>query len=238
MIGTGPGDLAHLTPHAKKALEESEVVVGYNYYLTLLKPLLENKKILGSGMKREIERGHMALKEANTGKTVAVISSGDPGVYGMAGVIWELIKTTGSSLEVEVVPGVTAATAAAALLGAPLMHDFAVISLSDLLTPWETIKKRIEAAAVADFVTVIYNPKSIKRTHQIEFLRETFLKHRDPHTPVGIVKNAYRPEQEIILANLHNFTQQNIDMFSIVVIGNAQTYQFNDKLITPRGYRL
>ncbi len=200
--------------------------------------MLANKKILGSGMRREIERGNMALEEAKAGKTVAVISSGDPGVYGMAGVIWELIKASKTSLEVEVIPGVTAATAAAALLGAPLMHDFAIISMSDLLTPWETIKKRIEAAAVADFVTVIYNPKSTKRTHQIEFLQETFLKHRDPQTPVGIVKNAYRPEQEVVTAVLQNFTKQNIDMFSIVVIGNSQTYQFGDKLITPRGYRL
>lgn len=230
--------MAHLTPHARKALEESEVVVGYNYYLSLLAPLLENKQILGSGMRREIERGHMALAEAIAGKTVAVISSGDPGVYGMAGVIWELIKTTGSSLEVEVIPGVTAATAAAALLGAPLMHDFVVISLSDLLTPWKTIEKRIEAAAVADFVTVIYNPKSVKRTHQIEFLQETFLQHRALHTPVGIVKNAYRTEQEIILTDLQNFTRQSIDMFSIVIIGNSQTYKYKDKLITPRGYRL
>lgn len=239
-MGIGPGSLEDMTPRARQAIETADIVVGYTTYITLINALLENKKLIGTGMMQEIERCQMAVDEARTGKKVAVVSSGDPGIYGMAGLILELVMKlpeTGRP-EVNVIPGISAVGAAAAILGAPLMHDFAVISLSDLLTPWELIKKRAEMAAAGDFVIAVYNPKSKKRVTQIEEIRRIVLAYRPGSTPVGIVHQASRPGENMALSSLDKFTEMPIDMFSLVIIGNSQTYIAGNRMITPRGYRV
>ena len=240
MVGIGPGSLIDMTPRARQAIENAEVIVGYDTYLNLIQDLLAGKATIGTGMMQEIDRCQAAVEQAMSGKQVAVISSGDPGVYGMAGLVLELVGKYPAALqpEVAVIPGISAVSAAAAVLGAPLMHDFAVISLSDLLTPWEVIEKRIAMAAAGDFVIAIYNPKSIRRTSQIEAVREITLKHRGPNTPVGIVHHATRDKEDMTLSTLDDFTNEHIDMFSLVLIGNSQTYIADGKMITPRGYRL
>ncbi|KYZ76865.1 cobalt-precorrin-3B C(17)-methyltransferase [Anaerosporomusa subterranea] len=229
-----------MSPRARKAIESADVVVGYDTYLKLATEVIGNKETFGSGMMQEIERCQAAVDLALNGKNIAVISSGDPGIYGMAGLILELAMQHSSDIrpEVTVIPGISAVSAAAALLGAPLMHDFAVISLSNLLTPWEVIRKRVEMAAAADFVIALYNPKSVKRVTQIEEVREILLQHRPATTPVGIVHHATRPEEKQVIATLDNFTQEFIDMFSLVIIGNSQTVVREGRMITPRGYQL
>ena len=240
MVGIGPGSLEDMTQRAVSAIKTADLIVGYNTYLKLVDELLADKEIFGSGMMQEIDRCQAAVDAAAAGKTVAVISSGDPGIYGMAGLVLELAgKLPESSRpEVEVVPGISAVGASAALLGAPLMHDFAVISLSDLLTPWELIKKRAAMAAEGDFVIAIYNPKSTKRVSQIEEVREIVRKHRPASTPVGIVHHASRSQQQTVISDLDNFTKEHIDMFSLVIIGNSQTRIMDGKMVTPRGYQL
>lgn len=225
---------------ARRTIEEAEVVVGYKTYIELIRPLLEGKEVLSSGMTKEVDRSRTAIDRALAGDRVVVVSSGDPGVYGMAGIVLELLEKEGLTgrIDVEVVPGITSATAAAASLGAPLMHDFAVISLSDLLTPWEVIEKRLELAAAGDFVTVLYNPVSKKRTEQIKTARDIFLKHKSGSTPVGIVRNAKRAGEEVVISDLENFLNHSIDMFSVVIIGNRQTYRSDFFMLTPRGYRI
>lgn len=199
---------------------------------------MQGKEVVGNGMTKEVERCRQALQLAAAGKKVVVVSSGDPGIYGMAGLILELAQAQNLSDEVDfaVVPGVTAANAGAAVLGAPLMHDFCTISLSDLLTPWELIEERIEAAAKADFVIVIYNPKSHKRTKQILRARELVLKYRSANVPVGVVKNALRAGQEFWISDVEHFIELPIDMFTIVIVGNSQTKVANGRMVTPRGY--
>lgn len=187
-------------------------------------------------MMKEVERGRQALELAAQGRTVALVSGGDPGIYAMAGLVFELARRGNSPVDIEVVPGIAALNACAARLGAPLMHDFAAISLSDLLTPWEMIEKRLKAAAAADFVTVLYNPKSKRRTWQIEQAREIFLKERKPDTPVGIVTAATRPNEKITLTTIAGLADCEIGMQSTVIIGNSQSYTWNNLLITPRGY--
>lgn len=236
MVGIGPGDLSLLTFQARKALTEAEVIIGYSTYLELIQPLLEGKETVSSGMMKEVDRAKKAVELALQGKKVVVVSSGDPGVYGMAGLVMEIALPLG--VQIEVIPGVTAANAAAAVLGAPLMHDFAVVSLSDLLTPWELIEKRLQAAGAGDFIVVLYNPASKKRKKQIKRTKEILLLYREPETPVGIVKNLYREGQEVIISDLENMLEQDIDMFTTVVVGNSQTYPMGDQLITPRGYDL
>ncbi len=231
----GPGGSDFLTPRAQAALDEAQVIIGYKTYLGFIKDLLGDKQVIGSGMRKEIDRARQAVQLARQGQVVAVVSSGDPGVYGMAGIILELAA---DSVPVEVVPGVTAATSAAAVLGAPLMHDFAVISLSDLLTPWETIARRLQAAAQADFIIVLYNPKSKGRETQIARARDIILAHRHPQTPVGIVRNAKRGGEQKVLAILGNMLNEDIDMFSTVVIGNSQTRIEHGYMVTPRGYSI
>lgn len=240
IIGTGPGDLEHLSHRALRALAEAEVVVGYKTYVGLISPLLEDKEVVSTGMTREIERCMLAIDRARQGTVVALVSSGDPGVYGMAGPALELLARQGAlgEIEVEIIPGVTSATAAAASLGAPLMHDFVVISLSDLLTPWEIIEKRLEFAARGDFVVVLYNPASHKRTRQIQVARGILLAHKSPQTPVGIVRNAEREGEEIVLTTLDRMLEYRIDMFAIVIVGNSHTYRTGDYLVTPRGYHV
>lgn len=240
MVGIGPGHAIGLTLEARQALEQAEVVAGYHTYLDLIPELITGKNVIGSGMMQELERCEAAVEKAKSGSRVAVISSGDPGIYGMAGLILELVVKLPESLqpEVRIIPGVSAVGSAAAALGAPLMHDFAVISMSDLMTPWELIEKRVKAAAEADFVIAIYNPKSIRRTEQIEKVREIVLQHRPASTPVGVVRSVSRPDQEVVITTLDRFTEERIDMFTTVIIGNTQTFRYGKYMITPRGYAL
>lgn len=221
-------------------LKESQIIAGYRTYLDLIPEYLDGKEVIGTGMMQEVERCEAALREAIAGKTVSVVSSGDSGVYGMAGLVLELALELEPEERplVEIIAGISAVNGAAALLGAPLMHDFAVISLSDLMTPWEVIEKRIQMAAEGDFVTSFYNPKSKKRTWQIEKVQEIFLTHRNPETPVGIVRQAYREGQSVVLSTLAEFTKEEIDMFSLVMIGNSRTFSKDGFMVTPRGYTI
>lgn len=240
VVGIGPGSFDHMTPKALAAITDANVIVGYNTYIKLIEKILAEKKVIGTAMMQEIERCKLAIQAAVNGENVAVISSGDSGIYGMAGLILELVMQQEKSLrpEVKIIPGISAVNASAAILGAPLMHDFAVLSLSDLLTPWELIKKRAELIAQGDFVVALYNPKSIKRVNQIQEIREIMLKYKAPTTPVGIVHSATREEEAVILSDLEHFTQEHIDMFSLVIIGNSKTYIEDQYMITPRGYQL
>ncbi len=225
---------------AYRLLQQVEVVIGYKTYIELISELLSaDQEIIKSKMTEEVERANQVIDLARKGKSVAIISSGDPGVYGMAGLILEVReKRRLVELEVEIVPGITAASAAAASLGAPLMHDYAVISLSDLLTPWEVIEGRLKKAARADFVAALYNPKSSRRTEQIEIARDIFLEYRDSTTPVGIVRSAKRGSEEVTITSLADMLEEKIDMLTTVIIGNSESYQSSNFLITPRGYQL
>ncbi len=225
---------------AYRLLQQVEVVIGYKTYIELISELLSaDQEIIKSKMTEEVERANLVIDLARKGKSVAIISSGDPGVYGMAGLILEVReKRRLAELEVEIVPGITAASAAAASLGAPLMHDYAVISLSDLLTPWEVIEGRLKEAARADFVAALYNPKSSRRTEQIEIARDIFLEYRDSTTPVGIVRSAKRGNEEVTITSLADMLEEKIDMLTTVIIGNSESYQSSNFLITPRGYQL
>lgn len=234
VVGLGPGDREHMTLRALHALEEADIVIGYSTYINLIEDIIAEKTVISSGMTKEIERAKEAVDLASTGKKVAVISSGDPGIYGMAGIVLEI---SGDKVQVEIIPGVTAATAAAAALGAPLMHDFAVISLSDLLTPWNKIMTRLEAAALGDMVIILYNPKSKGRENHIETAREIILWHRAPETPVGLVRNAKRGAEQVTITTLGQMLNHRIDMLTTVIIGNSETSIENGKIITPRGYQ-
>ncbi|WP_224983540.1 cobyric acid synthase [Geomonas agri] len=239
VVGIGPGGLNHMTFEARQAIEDADVIVGYQAYLDFIQPLLAGKILYSSGMMREVERCSQALTIAATGKTVALVSSGDAGIYGMAGLALELADEPDapSDVEVVVVPGVSAVQAAASVLGAPLMHDFAVISLSDLLTPIDKIRQRLRAAAEADFVVALYNPRSKGRTTQIEEAAAILIAARGPQVPVGIVRNACRDGEERIITTLGEMLNHPIDMFSIVIIGNASTRLCKDgRIVTPRGY--
>ncbi len=240
LIGLGPGDRAQRTFQAEEALERSAVIVGYQRYLALLGPRPVGQRIISSEISQEVDRAEQALDLAAAGKVVALVSGGDVGVYAMAGVVFEVLAKRGwqpgERLDIEVIPGVSAAQAAAALLGAPLMHDFACISLSDLLTPWEQIATRLDKAAQADFVLCLYNPASQRRTWQLRQAHKILLRHKDAHTPVGIVANAYREGQNIALTNLGQMLEHTIDMRTVVVIGNAETFILGDRMVTPRGY--
>lgn len=234
VVGIGPGLHEHMTNAARVAIEKSDVIVGYSTYLNIIEDIIKDKEIDSSGMKKETDRCKRAIEYAMTGKTVAVVSSGDPGVYGMAGLVLELAE----DMDVEIVPGVSAANAAASALGAPLMHDYCVISLSDLLTDWELIKRRLEAAGMGDFVVALYNPKSIKRVEHIEVAREIMLKHKKADTPVGIVQNARREGERVVVTTLEDMLSHEIDMFTTVIIGNGNTYVKDGKMVTPRGYKI
>lgn len=257
IVGTGPGSVEHITPYAQKAIRNSDVIVGYGTYLGLIKELIKDKEILSTGMTQEIDRCKKAVELAMSGRTVSVISGGDPGIYAMAGLVFELLKDRNalcvmryasknrnasrvthhvSRVDVEVIPGISALNACAAKLGAPLMHDFASISLSDRLTPWDLIEKRLDAAAKADFVIILYNPKSKGRAEHIDRARKIILKCRKPETPVGIVKGAMREDERIIITDLKNMLEHDIDMQTTVIIGNSQTFVWDNRMITPRGY--
>ncbi|MEL6382644.1 MAG: precorrin-3B C(17)-methyltransferase [Cyanobacteria bacterium J06626_18] len=240
LVGTGPGSLDQITPAAKAAIAQADAVVGYGLYVDLIRPLLRPGQIVEAmPITQEQQRADRAISLANWGLSVAVISSGDCGIYAMAGLVFETLQAQGWDSQhpaVESFPGITALQAAAARVGAPLMHDFCAISLSDLLTPWSVIEKRLRAAAEADFVMALYNPKSQKRTEQIAIAQRLLVQHRSPETPVAIVQSAYRPSERIILTTVAAMLNQPIDMLTILIIGNESTRFYKGKLITPRGY--
>ncbi|MFQ5688573.1 MAG: precorrin-3B C(17)-methyltransferase [Candidatus Scalindua sp.] len=238
MVGIGPGNPEHLSVKAVEALKGSDCVIGYKTYINLIKELVEGKEVISSGMHAEVERATLAIEKAESGKVVSVISSGDPGVYGMAGLILEVAGNGKRKVDVEVVPGIPSENAAAALLGAPLMHDHVTISLSDLLTPWDVIEKRIDLAAEGDFVVVLYNPKSSERKWQIEKTIEILLSKKHSDTPVGIVKSAMRDEQSIVITTLGEVLEHSIDMTTILIIGNSTTFVYDNYMITKRGYKV
>ncbi|MBQ9669741.1 MAG: precorrin-3B C(17)-methyltransferase [Prevotella sp.] len=237
IAGIGPGSREDITPAVVEAVATADVVVGYKYYFQFITPYIKNGcECIDTGMKRERERAAQAFEMAVSGKTVVVISSGDAGIYGMAPLVFEMCKERGEDVEIDVLPGISAFQKAASLLGAPIGHDLCIISLSDLMTPWSIIERRINAAATGDFVTAIYNPKSNGRYWQLYRLRELFLKERSADTPIGIVRQAGRPEQTVTVSTLGTFDIEEVDMFTVLLIGNSQSYIFNGKMITPRGY--
>lgn len=238
VAGIGPGGPDDITPAVINAVKEADAVVGYKYYFQFITPYLKaGCECIDTGMKHERERAEQAFQLAEEGKTVVVISSGDAGIYGMTPLIYEMKRERNSDVEVMPLAGISAFQKAASLLGAPIGHDFCVISLSDLMTPWEVIERRIRAAAIGDFVTAVYNPKSHGRYWQLHRLKEVFLTEgRSENTPVGFVRQAGRPEQEVTLTTLGAFNPEDVDMFTVILIGNSQSYNWNDIFITPRGY--
>ena len=240
VIGIGLGNLSDMTARARNSIESAEIIAGYKTYIKLIENILVGKKIVATEMLQEVERAKTAIEFARQNKNVAVISSGDSGIYGMAGLVIEIILELPAEdqPEFEIIAGVSAVNSAAAILGAPLMHDFAVISLSDLLTDWSVIKNRVKCAALGDFVIALYNPKSRRRVQQIEEVQKILLEYKNKNTPVGIVTNAGRADEKKIISTLENFTQEEINMFSLVLIGNSNTFVKNNFMITPRGYKI
>lgn len=240
LVGTGPGELDQITPAAQTAIVQADVVIGYSLYLDLIKPLLRPGQMVESyPITQERQRGERAIDLAEWGLTVAVVSSGDCGIYGMAGLVFEQLRARGwdgKTPAVQVFPGISALQAAASRVGAPLMHDFCAISLSDLLTPWEVIQNRLKAASQADFVCILYNPRSRTRTEQLHTAKRIFLEARSAHTPVAMVRSAYRFDEEITLTTLEQFNPDTVDMLTTVIIGNQSTDIYENWMITPRGY--
>ena len=225
VVGFGPGGHEHMTFKAAQVIQDADVVTGYTTYVNMLKPIFPDKEYKATGMMKEVER-------------CAIVSSGDSGIYGMAGIVYQLADEMGADITIDTVPGMTAASTAASVLGAPLMHDIAIISLSDLMTPIDLIMKRVECAGEGDFVVCLYNPKSKTRTEYLNDARNILLKHRSAETPVGIVRNAGREDESKQVTTLGDLDKADVDMFSIVIIGNSQTYVSNGRMITPRGYRI
>jgi precorrin-3B C17-methyltransferase len=237
VAGIGPGSKEDATPAVLEAVKEADAVVGYKYYFQFIKAYVKDGcECIDTGMKKERERAEQAFLLAEQGKTVVVISSGDAGLYGMAPLIYEMKLEKSSDIEIQTLPGISAFQKAASLLGAPIGHDICLISLSDLMTPWEVIERRIKAAAVGDFVTAVYNPKSHGRYWQLYRLQELFMKYCSADTPVGYVRQAGREEQEIKVTTLEKFDPEDVDMFTVILIGNSQSYIADGKFITPRGY--
>ena len=239
VVGLGPGTSALLTGQAQAALQGADVIIGYDGYFQWVADLVHNKECIALPLTQEVARAQLAVERALAGQAVSVISSGDAGIYGMASLVLEVLERHQDSTvmpDVVVIPGVSAVNACAALLGAPIAHDFAVLSLSDLLTPWAVIEKRLAAAAEADFVMVLLNPRSARR--QWQFMRACALigQHRVPETPVGLVRNAYRPDQAVVLTTVSSLADADVDMLTTVIVGNSQTRCFQARLITPRGY--
>ena len=247
IAGIGPGSKEDITPAVLEAVQQADAIVGYKYYFQFIESYIKPScSCIDTGMKKERERAKEAFLLAEQGKTVVVISSGDAGIYGMAPLIYEMkrqrtasgstVVSNAADIEVITLPGISAFQKAASLLGAPIGHDMCIISLSDLMTPWQVIERRIEAAAVGDFVTAIYNPKSHDRYWQLYRLQELFLQERSAETPVGYVRQAGREEQEVKITTLGAFDPEDVDMFTVILIGNSQSYVDNGKFITPRGY--
>ena len=243
VVGIGPGNHEHMTFRAKEAIIESEVIIGYDTYVSLIEDLIEGKEVYRYPMTQEVDRANQAIEFAETGKIVSLVSSGDPGIYGMVGLIYEILADKNWNPEkdiyVECIPGVSSLNSCSALIGSPLMTDFAVVSMSDLLVPWDIIVKRVEAAALGDYVTVIYNPASKKRIHQLKDTRDIFLKYRSPDTPVAIIKGAYRESQKYVVTTLKDMLDYGdmMGMITTVIVGNSSTYRYNNLMINPRGYR-
>ena len=243
VVGIGPGHHDHMTYRAKQVIEESEVIVGYDTYVSLVEDLISGKEVYRYPMTQEVDRANQAIQFAEKGRIVSLVSSGDPGIYGMIGLIYEILAdkkwNRGAGIYVECVPGVSSLNSCSALVGSPLMTDFAVVSMSDLLVPWEMIVKRVEAAALGDYVTVIYNPASKKRVHQLQDTRDIFLKYRNPETPVAIVKGTYRESQAVVLTTLKDILNHSdmLGMITTVIVGNSSTYNYEGVMINPRGYR-
>lgn len=234
VIGIGPGGLEHMTLRAKEAIEESNIIVGYNKYIDMINPLVEDKELFSTGMRGEESRCRKALELSKENNIVALISTGDSGIYGMAGLILQMKENE----NVEIIPGVTASSAAGSVVGAPLMHDNCNISLSDLMTPYDLIKKRVRNAADADMIISLYNPRSKGRPHYLREAIEIIKEYRKLSTPVAVVRHALRDGQEYKLFTLENFDEEVVDMFSIVIIGNSQSFIKEGKFITPRGYNV
>jgi precorrin-3B C17-methyltransferase len=240
IVGIGPGNLDLLTQRAYRALKTSEVIAGYKRYVRLLADLTSGKEVISTGMTQEVDRVRAAIDKAREGRRVCLISSGDPGIYGMAGLVLEILgKEEKEGIRIEIIPGVTALSGCASRLGAPLMHDFAVISLSDLLTDLKLIELRVLYAARADFVIAFYNPQSKKRTAPIRRAWQILLRHKPPRTPVGIVRNCERGAEEVIITTLEKMpSYKKIDMVTMIIVGSSRTYVKDGQMITPRGYRL
>ena len=236
MIGIGPGACEQMTGKAASALKECDVIIGYTVYVDLVKEYFADKEFMTTPMKKEVERCKLAFEEARKGKTVSMICSGDAGVYGMAGLMYE-VGVDYPEVELEIIPGVTAATGGAAVLGAPLIHDFCLISLSDLLTPWEKIEARLLGASQADFVICLYNPSSKKRHDYLQKACELMMRYKSPDTVCGIVSNIARDGENAKVMTLKELSRTQVDMFTTVFIGNSQTKEINGKMVTPRGYR-
>lgn len=240
IVGIGPGNDDHVTPAAFRAIAEADVVVGYTTYIRLVKHLITGKEVTRTGMTEEIGRARAAVEKAQAGAKVAIISSGDAGVYGMAALVFQVLQDIGwkrgQSPTLHLIPGMSAINSCGSLVGAPLGHDFCGISLSDLLTPWPVIEKRLYAAAQADFVVGLYNPASGRRTRQIVRAKEILSEYRDPKTPVGLVKSAYRKQQNVILTDLETFLEYEIGMNTTVIVGSTNTFVYEGYMITPRGY--
>ena len=233
VVGFGPGGYEHMTEKAIEVIKNADVVTGYTTYVNILKEFFPDKNYLATPMMQEVKRCQMAVEEAMKDQTVAMVSSGDSGIYGMAGIIYQVAEEMNANIEIE-----TAASAAASVLGAPLMHDFAVISLSDLMTPFDLIMKRVDCAGQGDMIVCLYNPKSKKRVDYVEKAADILMKYRKPETPVGIVRNAGRKDEASCITTLGELKDADIDMFSVVIVGNSQTYTKNGRMITPRGYRV
>lgn len=238
VIGIGPGGRATMTQEAINAIQDAEIIVGYKTYTHLIKEFTVDKEVVKTGMCKEIERCQVAIDLALQGKKVALVSSGDAGIYGMAGLVLELVTRQNLTIPINIIAGVTASTASAALLGAPLMHDFCHISLSDLLTPWNVIEQRIIHAAQADFVICFYNPRSRGRPDHLARAFDLMRPYKDANTPVGIVKEAGRKRQQKWLTTIAQMDYEDVDMRSLVIVGNKTTYIHQDLMITPRGYVL
>ncbi len=236
VVGFGPGSLADMTLKARDAIENADIVTGYTTYINILREFFPGKNFKATGMMKEIDRCRMAIDDALAGNDVAMVSSGDSGIYGMTGLIYELAFEMGADIKIESVAGVTAASSAATVLGAPLMHDVALISLSDLMTPIDKIMKRVDLAGEADFVIVFYNPKSHGRTEYLAQAADILLKHRSPDTPVGIVREIGRKDQSKTVTTLGKLKDAEVDMLCTVIVGNSQTYERDGLMITPRGY--
>ena len=236
VVGIGPGEYEQMTMRAANALKSCDTIVGYTVYIDLVKEHFADKEFLTTPMKKEVDRCVLAFEEAKKGKTVAMICSGDAGVYGMSGLMYE-VGVNYPDIEVEVIPGVTAATGGAAVLGAPLIHDFCLISLSDLLTPWEKIEKRLLMASEADFVICLYNPSSKKRHDYLQKACDLMMQYKSPDTVCGIVLNIGREGEERKVMTLKELRDTKVDMFTTVFIGNSQTKELNGNMVTPRGYK-
>lgn len=234
VIGIGPGGLEHMTLRATDAIEESNIIIGYNKYIDMIKPIVEDKELFSTGMRGEESRCRKALELSKENNIVALISTGDSGIYGMAGLILQMKEDE----NVEIIPGVTASSAAGSVVGAPLMHDNCNISLSDLMTPYDLIKKRVRNAADADMVISLYNPRSKGRPHYLRDAIEIIKEYRELNTPVAVVRHALREGQEYKLFTLENFDEEIVDMFSIIIVGNSQSLIKEGKFITPRGYNV